>query len=126
MENDSVQISVSVEEARGIAQLAQKIQGAQSGGQAGRQPVSRLVTVEDRCQYRWPLATQEHRRRIRDVCLARYREQVGRYPYKQTGYANGTFTIEDEYVAILDRAIDIVRNEVEAREKMPLFQRRAR
>jgi hypothetical protein len=34
--------------------------------------------------------------------------------------------VEAEYLAILDRAIDIVRNEVEAREKMPLFSHRAR
>jgi len=126
MTNDSVRISVSAEEARQFVQFAQKVQSALPGGQAGCQPVSRLITVDERCQYRWPLATPEHRRRIRDVCLARYREQVGRHPYKLTGHANGTFTIEEQYMAILDRAIDIVRNEAEAREKMPLFQRRIR
>ena len=39
---------------------------------------------------------------------------------------NGTFAIEEEYLSILDSAIDAVRNEVEAREKMPLFDRQTR
>jgi hypothetical protein len=126
MDNKSIQISMSVEEYTQFAQFIQTIHGAISGGQTGAQPQARFVTVEDRCQYRWPLATAEHRRRIRDVCLARYREHLGRYPLKLTGHANSAFMIEEEHLAILDRAIDIVRNEVEAREQCPLFDRRTR
>ncbi len=126
MSNEPVRIDVSADEFRQLVQLAQNILGAMPGGQAGRQPMGRFVTVDDRCQYRWPLATPEHRRRIRDVCLARYRESLGRYPHKLTGHVNGAFMIEEEHLPILDRAIDIVRNEVEAREKMPLFNRPAR
>jgi hypothetical protein len=124
MDNESVQISMSAEELRQFTQLIQAIQSALSGGQTGCQPMGRLVTIDDRCQYRWPLATPDHRRRIRDVCLARYREFVRRYPYKLTGHANAAFVIEEEHLAILDRAIDVVRNEAEEREKFPLFNRR--
>ena len=88
--------------------------------------MGRFVTIEERCKYRWPLATPEDRRRIRDVCLGRYREYLGRHPYKLTGHANGTFMIEEEHLPILDRAIDIVRNEAEERASMPLFARRRR
>ena len=88
--------------------------------------MGRLVAIDDRCKYRWPLATPDHRRRIRDVCLARYHECVRRYPYKPTGHANAAFVIEEEYPATLDRAVGIVRNEAEAQEKMPLFPRRPR
>ncbi len=108
MENETIQFSLSAEEARQLAQLCQTIQNALPGGQVN-------------CQ---PLATPEQRRRVRDVCLARYREQVGRYPFKLTGCANGMYIVEEERVPILDRSIDIVRNEFEAREKMPLFNRR--
>ncbi len=126
MDNESIQITMSAEELRQFSQLIHTIQGALSGGQMGCQPMGRFVTVDERCQYRWPLATPEHRRRIRDVCLARYRERLGRHPYKLTGHANAPFVIEEEHLPILDRAIDIVRNEFEAWEKMPLFNRRPR
>jgi hypothetical protein len=126
MDKESIQISMSAEELRQFAQIIQTIQMAMSGGQVGCQPLNRCVTVDDRCQYRWPLATPKHRRRVRDVCLARYRERLGRNPYKLTGCANAAFVIEEEHLAILDRAIDIVRNEAEERERMPLFPRRSR
>jgi len=123
MDNESIQISMSAAEFGQFSQLIQTLQSATSGGQVGGQPRDRFVTVEDRGQYRWPLATAEHRRRIRDVCLAKYRERLGRHPYKLTGHANGAFVIAEEHRAILDRVIDVVRNEYEARQQMPLFNR---
>jgi hypothetical protein len=123
MDDETIHITMSAEQLGQFSQLIQTIQAALSGGQAGCQPLSRFVTVDERCQYRWPLATAEHRRRIRDVALARYKERLGKFPLKLTGHANGTFVIEEENLPILDRAIDIVRNEAEAREKMPLFNR---
>src|SRR5437899_3501098 len=124
MDDESIQINLSAEELRQFEQLIQAIQSALADGQTGCQPVGPFVTADERCEFRWPLATPEHRRRIRDVCLARYRERLQRYPYKLTGHANGAFVIEEKYLAILGRAIDVVRNEVEARERMPLFNRR--
>lgn len=126
MDNESVQIIMSKEEFRQLTQLFQTFQNALPGGPTAYQPVGRFWTVDERCQYRWPLATPRQRRRIRDVCFARYREQLGRHPFKLTGHANGVLVIEEEHLAILDRAIDIVRNEEDGRDKYPLFRRRPR
>jgi hypothetical protein len=50
-----------------------------------------------------------------------YRERLGRMPLKLTGHLNGVFAVEREHLPILDRAINIVKNEVEARGDTPLF-----
>ncbi len=42
------------------------------------------------------------------------------------GCPNGTFMIEQDHLPILDRAIDVVRAEVEARGPGPLFGERDR
>jgi hypothetical protein len=126
MDDEPVQITMSAEEFGQFLELLQTFQVALSAGITGREPMGRFVTVDERCAYRWPLATAEHRRRIRDVCLAKYRDRLGRYPYKLTGHPNGAYLIEIENVALLDRSIDLVRNEAEARDMMPLFRRKPR
>ena len=52
---------------------------------------------------------QENERRVRDVCIAIYRERLGRHPLKLLGYLNGPFAIEREHLDILDLAIDRVK-----------------
>ncbi len=79
-------------------------------------PHDQLVTVNERCQQRWPAATKKYERRIRDVFVAVYRERLGRHPCKLTGNLNGTFVCEREHLDILDRAIDTIKNEVERRD----------
>ncbi|HEX5270067.1 MAG TPA: hypothetical protein VFW33_06260 [Gemmataceae bacterium] len=126
MDDDSIKISLSAEGLKQFAQLFQTIQGAPPDAQESRQPLGQFWTVDDRCRQRWPLATPEQRRRIRDVCVARYREHLGRYPFKLSGHANAAFMVEEEYLTILDGAIDTVRNDAEGRSAMPLFNRRPR
>jgi hypothetical protein len=121
MDSEPIQIQVSAEE---IRQFAQGILSALSSVQINSRPLDQFVTVENRCKDLWPTATTRNRRRIRDVCLGIHRERLGRHPYKLTGHLNGTFAIERDHLDILDRAIDIVKEEVEARESTPLFSRR--
>ena len=123
MEGETIRIEVSPEELR---QLVQNGLITISGVRLSYQPIGPFVSIEDRIKERWPLATKKHQRRIRDVCLGIYRERVSRYPCKVTGHNNAAFMIEQEHVGILDRAIDIVRNETEARQAMPLFHTKRR
>jgi len=115
------QVVMSLEE---FCQFTRAMLNTKTTTPAGCQPIGPFVTIHDRCKLRWPLATKDDERRIRDVCLGMYRERLNRDPYKLTGHINGTFVIEEEHLAILDRAIDIVRNEAEERKAMPLFGRR--
>jgi hypothetical protein len=123
VDDETIRIEVSPEELR---RLVQDGLITISGVRLNYQQIGPFVSIEDRVRERWPLATKKNQRRIRDACLGMYRERVGRHPYKMTGHVNGTFLIEREYLGLLDRAIDLVRNEAEAREKMPLFGRRRR
>src|SRR5438067_1571933 len=121
MNDETIRIEVSPEELR---RLVQNGSITISGVRLSYQTIGPFVSIEDRVKERWPLATKDNQRRIRDVCLGMYRERVCRHPYKTTGHVNATFVIEQEHIGLLDRAIDLVRNEAEARQAMPLFDRR--
>jgi hypothetical protein len=115
-----IRVAMSLDELR---QLLQTPLAMQPGA---ARPIGPFVTVDDRLKERWPLVPKKSKRRISDVAIARYREHVGRYPHKMTGYENGTYMIEVEHIEIVDRVIDLIRNEEEARRLMPLFTRRDR
>jgi hypothetical protein len=119
-----IQFSGSVAEFIQFAQsLMASTPGKPSGGPPdGLQGMGPFTTVDERCRERWPRATRKQKRRIRDACLGKYRQEVNRDPYKATGHNNGNYIIEMEYVAILDRAIDEVRNDEDERRDMPLFR----
>ena len=71
MKDDPIRIEVSAEEVRQFVQLAQHALVALSGARLGCQPIGPFVTIEDRVKERWPMATKENQRRIRDVCLGK-------------------------------------------------------
>lgn len=85
--------------------------------------LDQLVTVEERCRRRWPQADPDHRRRVRDVAIGIYRERFGQHPFKLTGHKNGVIAFEREHLDVLDQAIDVVMEEVEGRQVVPLFLR---
>jgi hypothetical protein len=119
--SDEVEIQLSPEE---TAKIQAFLSALASRTPVNLRPIGPFITVDDRCNERWPMASRKHKQRIRDVALARYRCEVGREPYKLNGYVNGTYVFEMEYLAILDRSIDIVRNKVDEENAMPLFNRR--
>ncbi len=109
-----------------LRQFMQKAASALSSMAANYRPIGPFVTVDDRLKDRWPMATKKDRCRVRDVCVGMFMERLGRRPYKMNGCPNGTFMIEQDHLPILDRAIDVVRAEVEARGPGPLFGERDR
>jgi len=116
--NEPIQIQVSQEE---IRQFIQTILTTEFSMAVSCRPIDQLVTIRERVRERWPAATTENRRRVRDVCIAIYRERLGENPLKLTGDQNGTYAVERQYMDIIDLAIDRVRAEVERRELLPLF-----
>jgi hypothetical protein len=123
MSSESIHVQVSPEELR---QLIQGAFAALFDRLANCRPVDQLITIDDRCKQRWPMATKRNQRRVRDVCVGMHCERLGRHPLKRTGHVNGCFVIERDHLDILDTAIDIVMEEVASRESMPLFSRRPR
>jgi hypothetical protein len=113
-------IQVSVEEVR---QIIQSVLSAWSSVLVNCHPIDQLVTVADRCKQRWPTASRKHRRRVRDVAVAIHRERLGYHPLKLTGASNGTFAIERDHLCILDEAIDLIRDQAEGQDDLPLFRR---
>ena len=123
MGNESIQIQVSMEEVR---QAVQSVMDALSTVLVQCRPADQLITVEDRCIQRWPMATARNRHRVRDVFVAIHRQELGHPPLKLTGYRNGTIVVEREHLGMLDQAIDRVMSDVERGRDMPLFNRRPR
>jgi hypothetical protein len=123
MDDQPIQINVSPQEAR---QFAQVLVDALSAVLVNCRPIDQLITVEDRCRQLWPSASARNRHRVRDVFVAIHRERLGRHPLKLTGHLNGTIVVEREHLDILDHAIDVIREEVEGDQDMPLFSRRPR
>jgi prophage antirepressor-like protein len=85
-------------------------------------PIDDLLTVEDRCRQRGWSASAKQRRRVRDVAFGIHRERLGYLPLKLTGHRNGTFGFEREHLDILDRAIDVVLEDMDG-EQTTLFRR---
>jgi hypothetical protein len=123
MANESIRVEMTADEWQKVVQSTLT---AAINALATCHPIDQLVTVDDRCRERWPTATKKNKRRIRDVFVGMYRERLGRHPLKLTGHLNGTIAVEREHLATLDHAIDIVKDEVEGRESLPLFSPRAR
>jgi hypothetical protein len=109
-----------------LFQLLETMLNMQTGSLANYQRLGPFITVDDRLKQKWPLASKKAKVRIRDLCLEKYRQQVGCDPHKINGYVNGTFKIELEHAGILDDCIDTIRNEMEEKARMPLFARRQR
>lgn len=114
------QVIMSLED---LCQLVGTMLKLRTNSLANHERLGPFTTVDDRVKERWPLASKKAKRRIRDVCLGKYRQRLNRDPYKINGYANGTYLIEMEHIAILEDSIVTIRNEFEERERMPLFER---
>lgn len=104
-----------------IQQMGQAIVRELREGTTGTHRIDHLVTVEDRMRQRWGGAGNKDRRRVRDVAIGIYRERLGRHPLKLTGHLNGAIAFEREHLDILDRAVDIVMEEAEGAQVVPLF-----
>jgi hypothetical protein len=109
----------------GVIQLIRALREP-PGSPVNQPQLGPFITVDDRLKQRWPLASKKAKCRIRDLCLGKYRQIVGHDPHKINGYVNGTFKIELEHAGILDDCIDTIRNEMEEKARMPLFDRRQR
>lgn len=122
MSKVSFQIELSPEEFR---EIVESVVSMLSGVLVPCRTIDQLVTIDERCKQRWPSASKKNQRRVRDVCVASYRERLGRHPLKLTGHVNGVFAIERDHLDLLDRAIDVIKDEVESRESTPLFGRQS-
>src|SRR5262245_60401270 len=104
-----------------LCQLLETFRASRTDSPVGLEQLGSIGTVDDHIRERWWLATPKDRRRIRDVFLAKYRQKLNRDPLKLSGHLNAAFVVEQANLPILDEAIDLVRNEVEAKRHTPLF-----
>lgn len=123
MANETIRLEMTAEE---LARIVQSTLTAAVNALATYRRIDQFITVDDRCKDRWPSAAKKKRWRVRDVFVGMYRERLGSPPLKLTGHLNGVIAVEREHLEILDRAIDIVKDEAEGRETMPLFSPRDR
>ena len=86
-------------------------------------PVRDFVTVEQRCEQRWPTARLKERRRVRDVTVGLLWQRRQKTPLKMGTARNSPYVFEREDLDVIDEAIDRVIEEVTGHQIAPLFVR---